>query len=113
LTYDLSAKNVETHAWISVMSVVSAPVSAIFLILVAASTAVVVSMVVLALFDRAFVKKKSLAAKEVNDEQQGSPERMTGKGRSKPKSSAVLRHHSKARYQSGCGPQTQRMRNFG
>jgi hypothetical protein len=95
------------------MPVASAPVSAIFLILVAASTAVVVSMVVLALFDRAFVKKKPLAAKKEKHEQPGSPQRTTGTGRSKPKPSAALKHQIKARYQSGCGPQSQRVRNFG
>ena len=90
------------------MPVASTPVSAIFLILVAASTAVVMSMVVLALFDRAFVKKKPPAAR-----QPGSPKRTTGIGRSKPKPSAVLKHQSKVRYQAGCGPQNQRVRNFG
>jgi hypothetical protein len=96
------------------MPVASAPVSAIFLILVAASTAVVVSMVVLALFDRALVKKKPPAAKEQKHEQPGSsPKRTTGMGRSKPKPSAVLKHQSKVRYQAGCGPQNQRVRNFG
>jgi hypothetical protein len=95
------------------MPVASAPVSAIFLILVAASTAVIVSMVVLALFDRAFVKKKPPAAKEQKHEQPGSPKRTTGMGRSKLKPSAVLKHQSKVGYQAGCGPQSQRVRNFG
>jgi hypothetical protein len=95
------------------MPVASAPVSAIFLILVAASTAVVVSMVVLALFDRALVKSKPPATKEQKHEQPGSPQWTTGMGRSKPKPSAVLKHQSKVRYQSGCGPQNQRVRNFG
>jgi hypothetical protein len=95
------------------MPVPSAPVSAIFLILVAASSAVVVSMVVLALFDRAFVKKKPAAAKEQKREQPGSPKRTTGMGGLKPKPSAVLKHQSKVRYQAGCGPQNQRVRNFG
>jgi hypothetical protein len=95
------------------MPVASAPVSAIFLILVAASAAVAVSMVVLALFDHAFAKKKPLAAKELNREQLVSPKRATGMGRSKPKPSAVLRPHSKARHQAGCGPETHRIRNFG
>ena len=99
------------------MPVASGPVSAIFLILVAASMAVAVSMVVLALFDRAFVKKKAPAAKapaaEEQHEQPESPKRATGMARSKPKASVVLRHQSKARYQSGCGPQSQRVRNFG
>jgi len=94
------------------MPVASAPVSAIF-ILVAASTAVVVSMVVLALFDRAFRKKKPAAANKENDHQRlVSSRRTTGMGRSKPKPSAVLRHYSKARHQAGCGPQTQRIKNF-
>jgi hypothetical protein len=94
------------------MPVPSAPVSAIFLVLVAASTAVVVSMVVLALFDRAFVKSKSPAAKEEKHEQPGSPKRTTGMGKSKPEPWALRKHQSRVRYQAGCGPQNQRVRNF-
>jgi hypothetical protein len=93
-----------------VMPVASGPVSAIFLILVAASMAVVVSMVVLALFDRAFPKKNPPVAKDArNDEQL----RSSKSGKSKPKSSAAIKHHSRARYQAGCGPESQRIRNFG
>jgi hypothetical protein len=91
------------------MSVASGPVTAIFLILVATSMAVVLSMIVLALFDRAF-KKKSAVAKDEN-QASGLPERMTVIRRATAKSFAVLRHHSKVRHQSGCGPQTQRVRN--
>jgi hypothetical protein len=93
------------------MSVASGPISAIFLILVATSMAVVVSMIVLALFDRAFNKKPS-AAKDESHKASELPERMTVKSRAKTKSFAALRHHSKVRHQSGCGPQTQRVRNF-
>ena len=93
------------------MSVASGPVTAIFLILVATSMAVVMSMIVLALYDRAF-KKKSAAAKDENQKASGLPERMIVIRRAKAKSFAVLRHHSKVRHQSGCGPQTQRVRNF-
>ena len=46
-----------TVVWLFVMPVASGPVSAIFLILASASVAVAVSMVVLALFDRAFPKR--------------------------------------------------------
>ena len=92
------------------MPVASGPISAIFLILVAASTAVVVSMVVVALFDRAFVKKKPPAAiKKESYEQPGSPNRMS---RLKPKPLAVPKHY-KAQHQAGCRPNTQRVRNFG
>ena len=95
----------------SVMSVASGPVSAIFLILVATSMAVVVSMIVLALFDSAY-KKKRPAAKDERHKASELPERMTVTSRAKPKSFAALRHPSKVRHQSGCGPQTQRVRNF-
>ena len=93
------------------MSVVSGPVSAIFLILVATSMAVVVSMIVLALFDSAY-KKKRPAAKDESHKASELPERMTVTSRAKPKSFAALRHPSKVRRQSGCGPQTQRVRNL-
>ena len=94
------------------MSVASGPVTAIFLILVATSMAVVMSMIVVALFDRV-VKKKSAAAKDENQKASGLPERMMVIRRANVKGFAVLRHPSKVpHHQSGCGPQTQRVRNF-
>jgi hypothetical protein len=94
------------------MSVASGPVSAIFLILVATSMAVVVSMIVVALFDRAF-KQKPSAAKDQNHKPSELPERMPVINRAKAaKSFPAFGYHSKVRHQSGCGPQTQRVRNF-
>jgi hypothetical protein len=102
--------------WLFVMPVASGPVSAIFLILASASVAVAVSMVVLALFDRAFPNKNPPVAKNAPDAMSDEPLRShpkAGSRKLKPKSSAALRHQSKAGYQSGCGPQSQRVRNIG
>ena len=101
--------------WLFVMPVASGPVSAIFLILASASVAVGVSMVVLALFDRAFPKKNSPVAKNAPDAKSDEPLRSpkAGSRKLKPKSSAPLRHQSNAGYQAGCGPESQRVRNWG
>jgi hypothetical protein len=98
-------------AWMCSMPV--GPISAIFLILSAASTAVVVSMIVVALFDRAFVKKKPPTAIKKESHEPGSPNRMTNMGSLKPKPSAVPKHYTKAQQQAGCSPETQRVRTFG
>jgi hypothetical protein len=104
-----------TVVWLFVMPVASGPVSAIFLILASASVAVAVSMVVLALFDRAFPKKNPPVAKNAPDAKSDEPVRSpkAGSRKLKPMCSAPLRYQSKAGYQSGCGPQSQRVRNIG
>jgi hypothetical protein len=71
------------------------------------------SMIVVALFDRAFVKKKPPTAIKKESHEPGSPNRMTNMGSLKPKPSAVPKHYTKAQQQAGCSPETQRVRTFG
>ena len=90
-----------------------------FLILVAASAAVVGSIVALALFDLAFGKEKPLKAAEIES---GQEEPKGGQLESskpsavrlmpKPRPLTALRRNRRNEAQAGCGPESQKVIHF-
>jgi hypothetical protein len=81
-----------------------------FLILIAVSAAVVVSIVVLALFDLGFGKKNPKVAEEIEDSS-SEPVRQRATT-SKPKLLSTLRLNRRSERQAGCGPESQKVRRF-
>lgn len=96
------------------ISIDSGLLSAIFLILITVSAAVVASMVALALFDRAFIRKKpSIVAEDSESERpdEAPPtHRMTRHLRVKPL--VAPRRNRRADPQAGFGPDTQKVRRL-
>src|SRR5215475_6796810 len=95
------------------------PLTAVFLILVAVSATVVVSLAVLALFDLAFQKKKPSPttdeAESVREHaDSGELELMVGAAKLAPKPKPMVVYLSFRRIdrQTGCGPDSQRVRHF-
>ena len=95
------------------MPIAHALLTAIFLILVAVSAAVVVSMAVLALFDLAFGKRKlSKVAEQIEDSQPEQSKPKAGESTPKPKLLTAFKRNRRSDPQAGCGPETQRVRHL-
>ena len=98
------------------MHIAHALLTAFFLILIAVSAAVVMSIAVLALFDLGFGKKKpSEVAEEIEDSSR-EPSRLralTPKPKlPKPKLMSAFRLYKPSERQAGCGPESQRVRHL-
>jgi hypothetical protein len=101
------------------MPIGQALLTSIFLLLVAVSVAVVASMAVLALVDLAFGKKKPSKAAGIESGQEetesGQLERSkpsAAKPTPKPRPLTTLRRNSRNEAQTGCGPESQRIRHL-
>jgi hypothetical protein len=81
-----------------------------FLILIAVSAAVVVSIVVLALFDLGFGKKNPAKVAEEMENSSSEPVRQRATT-PKPKLLSALKLNRRSERQAGCGPESQKVRH--
>jgi hypothetical protein len=100
---------------LTAMHIAHAILTTFFLILLAVSAAVVLSIVVLALFDLGFGKKTTSIVKEIED---SSPEPSRQRATTpkpklpKPKLLTAFRLSRRSQRQPGCAPESQRVRHF-
>ena len=94
------------------MHIAHALLTAFFLVLVAISAAVVVSMVALALFDLCFGKKPSPARDEKDAIPPEQSKSTAIRSRAKPKPSLALARHRRPEPQLDCGPESQKVRHI-